>query len=354
MNLDNLTQLKKLDPKGMLADVYHLAEQIENAWKTRKKFSPKNFKKNYENILLCGTGGGSAMAGEIVRSYLYDRLKIPFLITQDYNIPSFVGKKTLVITASHSGKTEETISAFQQAKQKGATIVDIGMPGGKLYQLVKESGEFLYDLTENIMPRADVGSIVVAFLKILIAAGLITIKEQEIRETVRILILLKKSLQPETPTSKNLAKKVVLLMKDCHPVIYGSYPYTESAAMRLKNQLAENGKILSMYNLIPKLHHDEIVGWDMPSALRKRYFIIFLRSKDDSERITKRFEATKEVIGNRAAGFIEIWSVGKGRLAQIFSLVLIADYISCYQALSQKNDPTEVAIINVFKKKLGQ
>src|SRR5580692_6026476 len=72
--------------------------------------------KDFNNVIVTGLGG-SGIGGSIVQNYVFDKLKIPFIVNKDYFLPSFVNKRSLVIVCSYSGNTEETLMAMQQAKK---------------------------------------------------------------------------------------------------------------------------------------------------------------------------------------------------------------------------------------------
>ena len=83
-------------------------------------------------VVLAGMGG-SAMGGDLVRGLIQDRLSVPMIISRDYLLPAFVDGRTLVILSSYSGTTEETLSAFQDASDRGAKLIALG-GGGKLLE----------------------------------------------------------------------------------------------------------------------------------------------------------------------------------------------------------------------------
>ena len=62
----------------------------------------------FNSIIMTGMGGSS-----LVADLVNDILGHPCLsIVRDYGLPSWVGKKDLVICASYSGNTEETLFSF--------------------------------------------------------------------------------------------------------------------------------------------------------------------------------------------------------------------------------------------------
>jgi glucose/mannose-6-phosphate isomerase len=60
------------------------------------------------------------------------------------------------------------------------------------------------------------------------------------------------------------------------------------------------------------------------------------------------------VLSSRAGIVIEEWASGATRLAQIFSLILLGDFVSCYLALAREIDPTPVALIDELKRAMTQ
>src|SRR3989338_8614390 len=76
------------------------------------------------NIALAGMGG-SAIAGDIVKELVEAKLKIPFIVLRNYNIPKCVTRDSIMVVCSYSGNTEETLSAFKQAKETGAKLIVI-------------------------------------------------------------------------------------------------------------------------------------------------------------------------------------------------------------------------------------
>lgn len=71
-------------------------------------------RNNFDTILFIGMGG-SAMTLSIMQVILENsRQAKPSAVIRDYDIPQWVNEKTLMIVASYSGNTEETISAMKK------------------------------------------------------------------------------------------------------------------------------------------------------------------------------------------------------------------------------------------------
>ncbi len=134
INLDDNDAVKKLDPSDMLGLVEGLPEQFEEARKITAKFALEPGylgKKKPDKIVVTGLGG-SAIGGDLLRTYLLKELKIPVLVNRYYHLPEFVGKDTLLLAVSYSGNTEETISAYNMAKGSKARVI-VMTSGGQLF-----------------------------------------------------------------------------------------------------------------------------------------------------------------------------------------------------------------------------
>ena len=137
--LDDLKVMRKYDKSSMLELIESFPEQCRNAEKIVMGFDVMNaFKSQYKNIVIAGVGG-SAIGADLVRSYVSDDAKIPIIVNRNYTLPHFVGKESLLVASSYSGNTEETLSAYRDAKDKNAKIIAI-TSGGELEKMAKADG----------------------------------------------------------------------------------------------------------------------------------------------------------------------------------------------------------------------
>src|ERR1700759_4308829 len=91
--------------------------------------------KEFSNVIVTGLGG-SGIGGSIVQNYVFDKLKVPFIVNKDYFLPSFVSSKSLVIICSYSGNTEGTVAAIIFASRRRHTILCI-TSGGIIAEMAK-------------------------------------------------------------------------------------------------------------------------------------------------------------------------------------------------------------------------
>ncbi|MCD6093276.1 MAG: bifunctional phosphoglucose/phosphomannose isomerase [Candidatus Omnitrophica bacterium] len=340
--------MENLDKSNMWERLLAFPQQIKEAVEIGKKAqSPKpKAQSAYRNIIFSGMGG-SAIAGELLKGYLNNEIKIPIFVNRDYSLPNFVSSETLIFINSYSGNTEETLAAYEEARKKKADLVVISS-GGELIKKAQRDKVSFMTIPSGMPPRTALAYSFFIPLILLFQYGLISEKKEDISETILTLEKVKREIMEE---KENEAKKVSLSFLNKFPIIYTSNSFA-AVAIRLKQQLAENSKTLSSVNFLPEMNHNEIVGWEFPYLLRD-FRVLFLRDKKENIPIKKRFCVSQEIIKEKA-GILEIWSRGESLLARTFSLVYIGDFISYYLALLNKVDPTPVEKIDYLKEQLSK
>lgn len=288
-------------------------------------------------IVLVGMGG-SALAGEILKCYLKSELNIPLIIVKTYSLPKFVDKKTLIITSSYSGNTEETIYAYREAIRKHIPTIAIAS-GGKLEELSKINKNIFIKLPGGIQPRVSIGYSFFALLKFFENCGFIESKKDDTKKTEKAL---------RNPMFKGMAKKLVEKIKDKIPIIYASDDLS-CVAYKWKIDINENSKTHAFYNIIPEMNHNELVGYTITKG---DYYVIILKDEEDFERIKKRVKITKDIIKEKGVEVTEVEIKGDCFLTKLFSAIYIGDWVSYYLALEEGIDPTPVDIVEDLKKKL--
>lgn len=309
-------------------------------------------KRNYHNLIISGLGG-SAIGGDIIRSYAASRLGIPVVVNRDYDIPAFVNQDTLFVAASYSGNTEETLSSYRQARDRGASILCI-TSGGELASMAAADGFGLVKIPGGLMPRAATGYLFGALVLALENAGLFSGVRAELEETIALLKVIREELKPELPAPGNRARAIAAGLKDSIPVIWGTAGISETVALRWKTQINENAKCPAYYNIFPELNHNELVGFEKPDAVLSKTTIIILQDEQDNERVKKRIEITSSVIRDRVKDIIAVKSRGSSFLARFFSQVYLGDYVSVYLAEEYGINPTPVAVIDYLKAELAK
>ena len=363
MNAENILnyaeKIKKLDVSNMIDDINKTTNYIENALDISKDLIiPKEIRKERisisygipHNIVIVGMGG-SAIGGSLLKEFLLDKLNIPIEIIRDYNLPKYVSENTLIIVVSYSGNTEETLNGFKEAVEKKAMIVAISS-NGLLKKICEKNKIPIVLIPQNIQPRASLPYLFFPMFNILKKVNLPLDFYIEIEETISTLNKLGKEIHVDVPLEANLAKQIASKLHNKIGLIHAP-PRFGAAARRMKCQLNENSKNLAFWDEFSELNHNEIVGWERKLDVQKEFVLILLRSSFESTYTRNRIVITKDLIyKDKVKEIIEINGVGGGLLSQIFSLILIADYVSYYLAILNGIDPSPVKDISKLKKEL--
>jgi glucose/mannose-6-phosphate isomerase len=300
-------------------------------------------------LVLCGMGG-SAIGADLVVACL-PRLDVPAPVVRGYVLPAWVGPETLVIAASYSGQTEETLACAAAALQRGCRPVCVAS-GGRLAAGAEESGLALVRVPGGGQPRAAVGYLAMPLLAALEAAGLAGEAGGDVEEAAALLRDGNELYGPGRPQAENPAKALALRLHERQAVVYGA-GLTVPAARRWKGQINENAKAPAFWNELPELDHNELMGWTSLPHVAASTLAVFLEDAAGDPRLLRRAELTAAELQARGVEVEHVAARGESRLARLFSLVQLGDYASCYLALLYGVDPTPVQAIQDFKSRLA-
>ncbi|MDD8017789.1 MAG: bifunctional phosphoglucose/phosphomannose isomerase [Bacteroidota bacterium] len=339
------------DPKGMRNLILHFPQQAKEAVSIGEAAKIKLNVKNIEHIVITGLGG-SAIGGDLLRSYLANVCSIPIIVNRHYYFPKYVGKNSLVIISSYSGNTEETVSSYKDAIKKKAKIFCI-TSGGEVEKLAVKHKHPYIKIPGGLPPRAALGYSFFPTLIALSKLGLIPSQKKEMKETIALLHTLS-TRYSNHDASDNAALNLAKTLLGKLPLIYSAADKFDTVNTRWRGQITENAKTLAFGHVFPELNHNEIVGWEVLKDIMKNIHVIILRDKEDYKRIQLRMDISKGIIGNLAGGVTEVYSEGKSLLARTFSLLYLADWLSFYLAILNGVDPSPVKKIDFLKDELGK
>lgn len=346
--MNALNNVQQIDRSNMLQLLTSFPKQFQEARQIGASFDLKIDRDNIKHLLFAGMGG-SAIGGDLIISCLSHELTIPALVIRNYFLPHFVDQSSLVIVSSYSGNTEESLSCYQEAKREKAQIVCI-TSGGQLAEQARYDGMPLVMIPGGAPPRTALGYLSIPILILLARSGFTMSGNSDLDETEKLLW--QKSAQYSPAVPDNFAYSLAQKLEAKIPILYSSVEFLEVVGRRWKGQFSENAKVLAFMNVFPELNHNEIVGWERLGSLLKNFQIIYLRDKEDYERIQKRMAVSRQILEGVTCPVIELVTEGKSRLTRLFSLIYSGDWVSYYLALINGLDPTPVEKIQILKDKL--
>jgi len=337
-----------MDPSAMTELIFGLPEQMETALQLASSADLRIPGRSFKNICVLGMGG-SAIGGDIVRSYAFHTLRLPMWVNRHYELPACVDEHSLVIACSYSGGTEETLAAYQQAVDRRAAIVCI-TSGGQLTEQAERHGHPIVRIPGGQPPRSALGYLCIPILTCLAQNGLMPPQEAAIEESVAVLRHMCETLHPDV--QENTALIIAQQLYGKIPLILGSVPHVEAVAQRWKGQLSENAEVMAFANVFPELNHNEIMGWGPYRDLNRNIKVVYLRDREEHHRIRLRMTISKAIFEKHTGEVLEVHSSGTGLLARMFSLILWGDVVSLYLAFLNQVDPTAIENIDYLKRSL--
>jgi glucose/mannose-6-phosphate isomerase len=301
--------------------------------------------EDYEHVVFVATGG-SGVAAQVAIAGAGPESPVPLLICSDYEVPGYVGPRSLVIAASFSGNIEETVDVAVEAHDAGAHLVTVSN-GGRLAELAAKWGTTHIAVPDSLpMPRAAVGALVAPMVLVLDELGLYPTGLADLQDAVHQLASRADSLSRPDGAAQSLARRIGRTM----PLIYGGGPIGTVAAQRWKSQLNLSAKIPAWSNHLPALGHDEIAGWGQNGDITRQVFtMVFLRHDHEHPQVAARFEQLDGLLLEVVAGIEHVAAEGDGPLAQLFDLMLIGDVLSLQLAEVAGVDPGPVPAVEALR-----
>jgi glucose/mannose-6-phosphate isomerase len=355
MELDAYQDFQQIDKQNMLSHMDTLPDQLETAWRTGLA-QPLPDWQGIERVLITGMGG-SAIGGDLVTAYLEPYCPLPLVVVRDYDLPAWAtGSHTLVIASSHSGNTEETLTAYQVAAQRGCRLLAI-CTGGKLAEMSQSDinagapvARWIFE--HRGQPRAAVGFSFGLLLSAFTRLGLAPDPSGELQGAVAAMRRQQKQIQADVPVVNNLAKRLAGQLLGRWVAVFGA-GILAPVARRWKGQVSEVAKAWAQFEALPESDHNTLAGCLYPPEVISHTLALFLRSPSDHPRNALRIEVTKRMLMLEGMGTDFIDAQGNTRLENLWTALHLGDYVSYYLAMCYEVDPTPVDALQSLKKELS-
>lgn len=350
-NIDSLEEINKIDQEGFLKNIQEFPEQCERAWTDWQKIPiPARFVQA-KTILITGMGG-SGMGGALVRAMLPNS-KLPIILWQDYGIPGWVNKDTLVIAISFSGNTEETLDSFRQAASQTDKLVTIAQ-GGELDILSRKYKTCHYKINYVGQPRSSFGFIFTSVAAIFNKLKLLEVSNDDFQEAMILAKAQLKKIDATVPTGNNQAKIIAKKLVGKIPVVFGSGNLGEMAR-RWCNEFGENSKSAAYYQIIPEMNHNTLNGVEFPKDLKNMIYCLILQSRFDHERNRIRQDVTMQVLQKNRISYESIMmDPSPTAFCEMLLFTLLGAYVSYYLGVLYDSDPSTIKVVHFLKEKLSE
>jgi glucose/mannose-6-phosphate isomerase len=339
--------IEAVDPEGMLGDVLSQPLQLGDAlWRAESAgIRPRDLPGG---LVVCGMGG-SAIGGDLAVAALGDRATRPIATVRGYGLESWTAPDSLVLCASYSGDTEETLACFDAAGAAGTERVAL-TTGGKLAEMARAEDVPVIGAPAGMQPRAAVLYMTIGALECAALCGAAPGLRSEIDMAGSLLERLAAEWGPGAAEG-SLAKAIARDLQGAVPVVHGAGA-TAAVAQRWRTQINENAKAAAFWSELPEADHNEICAWERGRDAAPLVGV-FLVDPDQHPRVHRRIELTAAEVERAGAPVISVEARGQSRLERVLSLVLLGDLVSVYLAVLEGVDPTPVEPIERLKAALG-
>jgi glucose/mannose-6-phosphate isomerase len=329
-----------VDPAGMVEDVLDQPHQALDAVRRAQSAGLPELDCP-GGLVVCGMGG-SAIGGELAAAIVGPRAVRPIRVSRGYEVPLGTGPDTLVLAASYSGNTEETLAAFEAAGEAGAPRVALATHG-KLAEAARDAGVPVIGVPSGMQPRAAVHYMTVGALMCAAACRAAPSPADEVEASVPGLAALAGEWGPGSAEDSQ-GKRMALALREGVPVIYGAAA-TGPVARRWKTQVNENAKRPAFAAVLPEAAHNEICGWTSPGGFAG----VFLEEAGVPGRLGRRMRAMRDLLEEAGSPTIGAEAQGSSPFERVMSLVLLGDLVSVYLATLAGVDPTPIDLLERLK-----
>jgi len=291
--------------------------------------------------------GGSAIAFDLARGVVEADSRTSLAVVRSPELPRSVDSRTEVLVASYSGNTWETLVAYDAAGRAGARRTVL-TSGGALLERAEADGVPILTVPPGLPPRSAVGQML---------GGVLGILDSAFPESLEVRIAgaaeatrghIREYARARGPASK-LAQKI----GDRLPFVYAEQTFV-ALARRWKTQIEENAKRLAVFDEVPELFHNAIVGWDAISRRdASKYVALLLEWSGESPPVRTSFRYLERLLASKGVAVARVPITAEDRLEAVVSGIALGDHLSLFLADQRMVDPFPVDAITRLKQAVG-
>ena len=338
LDLDFESLLAKYDKSDMAGFTRNFVDDLNAAISAEIEIEAD---MDWSGVVCLGMGGSGA-GGMFLSALADDSGGLPFVVWNNYGLPSWWGPDWLVLATSYSGNTEETLDGVSKALEEGGVVIGI-CSGGNLEEMLSESEESICIMVPSgQMPRSAFGHIFGSQLSICWALGILPKpSDEQINQMIGRLATISESAdlvggdgRVSSMASKFSDKEIAIV----------SASEMSSVGIRFTNQINENSEMFSRPVELPEMNHNEIVAWNRNSSSQA---LLYLASPHTHPRVRARMNYMMENLQPGDSWLLDC--EGESLLESLLFAAHITDWVSVALAVMNGIDPSEMTAIDGLK-----
>jgi glucose/mannose-6-phosphate isomerase len=272
---------------------------------------------------------------------------LPIQVVRGLSLPGSVGPETFVALCSSSGNTEETLALYEDARARDAMILAITR-GGELAQRCDRDGSPWWRVRYDSPPRAATVQTLAPLLQLGVRLGACAGDDERIARAAHAHRAFVRRNRTGEGFDTNEAKQLAERLHGRIPIVVAA-EHLAPAAVRFKNQLAENGKMLASAETLPEAGHNLVVGLGTAAGLPASLVTLESASLSD-RRLRRRFDGLCEQFAETGLPVHRISIDECSPLAELLVATAWGDWVSCYAGLLNGFDPTPIPQIESMRR----
>ncbi len=313
------------------ADMQGLSKQFMHQYSIN---IPEQF-PHLPRVIVCGMWGSTLYVPLVQDLLAHHQIAVHLEACSSYTLPPFDVANTVVVCASHSGNTEETLACLDSALVQKAKLVVFASWWALLTQ-AQEKHMPLYQIPAGLQPRLSTGYFIVALLDLLAHLWYpVHVIQSAIVEAAKQLVA----------SDESDTKLLAQVLLTATPIIY-TCDVLKSMSTICKIKCNENSKTPAFAHYIPELNHNEMCG--RLGHTMTPHFIIFT-SHFTHPRNLRRIAVMTDLLQKEGYLVTIIAPKGDSLEAEALWIYQYMDYVTYFLAEAKGVDPETVPIVETFK-----
>lgn len=343
MNLDDISNIQRIDQAGMLEKILDLPTQIQSGW---------SFVLQQEELVLPQINqiffaGISYQVNiiEILHSMVSKSKAEIFLLENDLILPNYCnGRENLIILLVSAENVEEMKKLMDLGLERNCTIVGIFNN-----QIIKDNFRHFsipnWVLNNQPFSRTTLGFDTFILYGILYKAGLVADITDEIKLLIKNLENTIQQIAVSVPTSLNPAKRLAGQMIGRWLKIVGG-GLMLPIANHWSDQINKSAKAICNSEDIFHLVQHSLSGIFNPEIIAQQSMVVFLKSNFNCQEIETFVDQAKIELMCNGIGTDFYSAGGEDQLSHIWTTILFGDFLAYYLAIAYECDPTPIALLS--------
>lgn len=351
--LDSHKTYAAYDPDDVGFHVEHLPEQVRVAWREARNFTLPARYKNIRRVVVAAQGS-SGRAAEFVVQAFAKKLTVSVDVVAERTLPLWTDRDTLVVLSSFSGMNEDVCAVIADAKKRHCKIA-VCTGGGVLGDMARDAHFPTIRFTPGDLgkeARFALGFSSMGVLGILRAAGLCSVKDDDVRGMHNAMGDVLDTCAVDVPTKDNPAKTVATALRGRTVLVIGAEHLACNGDM-FAQQLHETAKQFAVAFPVPRTSHRFLEAFSFPKHCARNMTVVMLRSARYSADVVRSLDAIADVLESAGMEIVDYVAGGKKSTEECAEVLQFSSFVAYYTAMLNAINPHALPFVAAFKKRLS-